>query len=356
MHIPLPAADLGTFLLAVLALGILIVVHEGGHYLMARWSGMRVDRFSIGLGPKIIGFRHGETEFQIGCIPFGGFVQIAGLNPGEEGIAPDDPRSYPNRPAYQRLATIFAGPATNYVFAALVMVVSCLVWGVPEQGTSPLVGGFVKGKPAETSGLVAGDEIVGVDGHVIADVKDVPALISATAGREFKMDIVRDGKPMSYSMKAAPEGTEYRLGIQLDTKDVRVKKGIGETLAFGVGFPIRYSGFILDGFAKIFSGRQKAEFSGPLGILTVMKKQIEHGPRFALEIVAIISVYLGLFNLLPIPALDGSRMAFIGYEMVAKRRISENTEQRIHGYGMMVLLAFMLIVTFGKDIPKLFGH
>src|SRR5690349_7059300 len=111
-----PFTDLATILLAILALGVLIVVHEGGHYLVARWSGMRVDRFSIGLGPKIFGFQRGETEFQISAIPFGGFVQIAGLNPGEENIAPDDPRAYPNRPAYQRFLTIFAGPATNYLF------------------------------------------------------------------------------------------------------------------------------------------------------------------------------------------------------------------------------------------------
>src|SRR5438105_1396543 len=134
LHTSFAGADLATGVLAVLALGLLIIVHEGGHYLMARWSGMRVDRFSIGLGPKLFGFKRGETEFQISLIPFGGFVQIAGLNPGEEGIALDDPRAYPNRPAYQRLLTIFAGPATNYVFAAVVMIISYLAWGVPEPG------------------------------------------------------------------------------------------------------------------------------------------------------------------------------------------------------------------------------
>src|SRR4051812_17275503 len=132
-------ADPLFLVLAILALGLLIVVHEGGHYLVARLSGMRVDRFSIGFGPKLFSFKRGETLFQIAAIPLGGFVQIAGLNPGEEGIEADDPRAYPNRPVYQRLLTIFAGPATNYLFAALVMVVVHLAWGVAESGKIPVV-------------------------------------------------------------------------------------------------------------------------------------------------------------------------------------------------------------------------
>src|SRR6476646_7902685 len=118
-------------LLAILSLGVLIIVHERGHFLIARLSGMRVDRFSIGFGPKLFSFKRGETTYQIAAIPLGGFVQIAGLNPGEEGMTQDDPRAYPNRPVYQRLATIFAGPGTNYVFAALLMVFVYVTFGVP---------------------------------------------------------------------------------------------------------------------------------------------------------------------------------------------------------------------------------
>src|SRR4051812_25425655 len=130
----------GTIALAILALGILIIVHEGGHFLIARASGMRVDRFSIGFGPQLFSFKRGETTYQIAAIPLGGFVQIAGLNPGEEGIESDDPRAYPNRSVWQRLATIFAGPGTNYVFAAAMMVFVYLIWGVPVPGRAPLIG------------------------------------------------------------------------------------------------------------------------------------------------------------------------------------------------------------------------
>ncbi len=347
--------DAVTLVLAILALGVLIIVHEGGHYLVARWSGMRVDRFSIGLGPKLFGFRSGETEFQISMIPFGGFVQIAGLNPGEDGIAPDDPRSYPNRPAWQRLATIFAGPATNYIFAALIMTTSYFVWGVVEAGKAPIVGGVAMGQPAEKAGLQPGDEILSVDGHPITDMKEVSKYINATAGRTFTFDVTRSGKPMTFSMAANAVGSDFRIGVEIAPNEVRVHRGVGTTLWEGVTFPIDYSRFIIHGFGEIFARRQKAEFSGPLGILSVMKSRIQLGAKSAIDIVAIISVYLGFFNLLPIPALDGSRMVFIGYEMVSRRKFSERIEQAIHGYGMLVLLGFILLISVTKDIPRLFG-
>jgi regulator of sigma E protease len=352
----LAGGDLVTGLLAVLALGILIIVHEGGHYLLARWSGMRVDRFSIGLGPKIIGWKRGETEFQISAIPFGGFVQIAGLNPGEEGIAVDDPRAYPNRPTYQRLLTIFAGPATNYVFAAVVMISSFMIWGVPEFGKTPLVGGLVKGKPAASAGLEPGDEIKAVDGHVVNETADVTKLIGATKGQEFAIDVVRNGKPMSFRLKAEQDGNDFRVGIQLEPNEIRVRKGVGEALKQGIMFPVQYTGFIIHGFTEIFAGRQKAQFSGPLGILTVMKNQIKRGATYAFDIAAIISVYLGFFNLLPLPALDGSRIVFLGWEMISRRRVNQRIEQNIHMAGMLVLIGLILIITLGNDIPNLFRH
>jgi len=349
----LAGGDVATALLAVLALGILIIVHEGGHYFLARWSGMRVDRFSIGLGPKLVGWKHGETEFQVSMIPFGGFVQIAGLNPGEEGIAPDDPRAYQNRPAYKRFLTIFAGPATNYIFATIVMTISFLAWGVPELGKQPLVGELVAGKPAAAAGLQPGDEIRKVDGHDVTDSKEVPKLISATQGREFEIAVMRNGAPVTVHLKADQDGKEFRVGIQLTENEIRVHKGAGEAIKQGFAFPIQYTGFIIHGFTEIFAGRQKAQFSGPLGILKVMKNQIKLGARAALDIAAIISVYLGFFNLLPLPALDGARLVFIGWEIISRRRVNQRVEQTIHMAGLLVLISFLLIITVGKDIPDM---
>jgi regulator of sigma E protease len=348
----------GTIALAILALGVLIIVHEGGHFLIARLSGMRVDRFSIGFGPTLLSFKRGETIYQIAAIPLGGFVQIAGLNPGEEGIATDDPRAYPNRPAWQRLATIFAGPGTNYVFAALIMILSCLAWGVPVSGKAPMVGAIHEGKPAAAAGFQLGDEIVSIDGKPVTETGQVSPLINASQGRPVTVQLLRDGQPKSLVVKPAKDHDDYRIGIEVWPKEETVAASVGECVKYGLMFPINYSRFILHGFGEIFAGRQKAEFSGPIGIIKVMQRQISQGAKNALSIIAIISVYLGLFNLLPLPALDGGRLVFLGWELISRRKVNQMIEQRIHMVGMVVLLGFLVYVTIGNDlgVAKLFKH
>jgi regulator of sigma E protease len=339
----------GTLILAILALGVLIIVHEGGHFLIARLSGMRVDRFSIGFGPTLLSFKRGETIYQIAAIPLGGFVQIAGLNPGEEGITADDPRAYPNKPVWQRLATIFAGPGTNYLFAAMIMVTFYLIWGVPVPGKSPIVGDLKPGKPAATAGLEREDEIVAINGVKITDVNQVAPAISASQGNPVKLDVMRLGQPKSITVKPEKDGNDWRIGIELWPKEEFAPAPFGESVKEGLMFPVQYSGFILHGFREIFAGRQKAEFSGPVGIVKVMQRQISQGWKNALQILAIISVYLGLFNLLPLPALDGGRLAFLGWELVSRRKVNQRVEQTVHMVGMVVLLAFLVLVTF-KDV------
>jgi regulator of sigma E protease len=344
--------------LAILALGILIIIHEGGHFLIARLSGMRVDRFSIGFGPKLASFKRGDTTYQIALIPLGGFVQIAGLNPGEENISGDDPRAYPNRPVFQRLATIFAGPGTNYLFAAVLMVFVYLVFGVPVPGKSPLVGGLREGKPAQTAGLQLGDELVSIDGHQLTAIEQVAPLINGSQGRAVHVELLRDGQPKSVEVKPEKDGNDYRIGIEITPKEEYAKASVGTCIIEGLRFPYDYSRFILHGFGEIFAGRQKAEFSGPIGIVKVMKRQIALGLKNTLAIIAIISVYLGLFNLLPLPALDGGRIVFLAWEAVSRRRVNQRIEQSVHMVGMFVLLAFLVYVTFSNDLglSKLFRH
>jgi regulator of sigma E protease len=347
----------GTILLAILALGVLIIVHEGGHFLIARLSGMRVDRFSIGFGPKLWSFTRGETQYQIAAIPLGGFVQIAGLNPGEEGLAADDPRAFPNRPVWQRLATIFAGPGTNYVFAVVMIVIMYLVWGVPAAGKRPEVDGLVKDSPAVAAGLREGDEIVAIAGKPVTDLGEVSTLIDAAKGAPIDIEVSRAGKPITFhGVKAALNGDKYQIGIRIGPSTILEPAPFGTRIKAALEWPIVYSRFILHtlftgGFRQIIR-----EGSGPVGIVQEMRKRFALGLRPALEIVAMLSVYLGLFNLLPLPGLDGGRLVFLGWEAVSRRKVNQRIEQTIHMVGVLMLLALIVVVSVKNDfgLGKLF--
>jgi regulator of sigma E protease len=340
----------GTILLAILALGILIIVHEGGHFLVARLSGMRVDRFSIGFGPKLFSFKRGETVYQIAAIPLGGFVQIAGLNPGEEGMAANDPRAYPNRPVWQRLATIFAGPATNYIFAALMLIGIFLAWGVPGLGKAPVVDEVVEKSPAAAAGFEPEDEIVSVDGKKVDDGNQVLPIVNASGGRAIVVEVVRNRKPMSITVTPAKNGSSgYLMGVKLGGVQTWEQVPNGTRLKEALTYPFRYSVFVLQTLVSGGFGQIWHQGSGPPGIIREIKKRIEHGPKQAFMIIAMISIYLGLFNLLPLPGLDGGRLVFLGWEAVSRRRVNERIEQTVHMVGVLMLLALIIVISFKND-------
>jgi regulator of sigma E protease len=349
----------GTIVLAILALGVLIIVHEGGHFLIARLSGMRVDRFSIGFGPKLFSFKRGETVYQIAAIPLGGFVQIAGLNPGEEGMAADDPRAYPNRPVWQRLATIFAGPATNYVFAALLLLGMFLVWGVPTG--APIIGNVVDKSPAAAAGFHKGDEILKVGGALTREVEEVRPLIDASGGKPLDVDILREGKPLTIHVTPEKDGdnaNKFRIGVVLDSKEVWAQVSTGARVKRAMVWPFAYSSYVL---RMMFTGGVKQiwqEGSGPPGIIKEIKKRIEQGPRPAFLLIAMLSIYLGLFNLLPLPGLDGGRLVFLGWEAISRRRVNQRVEAAVHMVGVLMLLALILVISIKNDfhIGSWFKH
>jgi regulator of sigma E protease len=339
----------GTILLAILALGILIIVHEGGHFLIARLSGMRVDRFSIGFGPKLWSFKRGETIYQIAAIPLGGFVQIAGLNPGEEGMTADDPRAYPNRPVWQRLATIFAGPGTNYLFAAIMLIFMFLAWGVPGAGKAPVVDEVMENTPAAAAGFLPEDEIVAINGTKVKDREEVAPLVTASKGAEITVDILRNHQPLTIKATPAKDGDQYRIGVQLGVNTQWDQVSTGARIKRALTYPFEYSAFVLQTLVSGGVSNIMKHGSGPVGIVKEMRKRIASGPRDALMMIALISIYLGLFNLLPLPGLDGGRLVFLGWEAISRRRVNQRIEQTVHMVGVLMLLTLILVITFKND-------
>lgn len=341
-----------TLLLAIVALGVLIIIHEGGHYLAARYSGMRVDKFSIGFGPAIARFQRGETSFQIGAVPLGGYVQIAGLNPQEDGLDPDDPRAFPNRPLRHRLLTIFAGPGTNYLFAALMMTCVYLGYGLPVPGKTPMVMQTVENAPAAAAGLKPGDEIVSVDGKRMADYTEVSGAIEASHGKPITLVVRHDGAERSLTVTPKEDGGHYRVGIEIGPKAEFVRGSFGASLKAGLVYPYDRTMLVFQQFGQIFAGKQKAEFSGPVGIVSALNGQIKRGAAEGLSMVAFISVALGLFNLLPLPAVDGGRLVFLGWEGITRRRVNPRFENAVHLVGLLALFGLLILFSVG-DVRRL---
>ena len=351
---------------AILAIGLLIVVHEAGHYFVARRCKMRVDRFSIGFGPPILKWKRGETDFTLGPIPFGGFVQIHGMTLAED-VTPDDTRSYPNRPVWQRFLTIFAGPATNYLTAIVLALILFSLAGI-ESGTSWYgVSNVSNGFDAQGK-LQAGDRIVALDGKPLYETlggmkqTQLSTLVNASEGKPLRLTVLRGGKEVDVQVqpkltentaKDAKEKQVYRLGIELLIEEERVMVGPISVVTEALTYPVIKTKQIAVGLYEIVTGQQEGMFMGPVGITDMIKRTFEVGWIRVFELLMLLNVYLGLFNLLPLPALDGGRLVFLGYEMATRRRANPKVEATVHMVGIMALLLLMVLVTY-KDIARLF--
>jgi regulator of sigma E protease len=360
--------EAGSVALAILSLGFLIVVHEAGHYIVARWCKMRVERFSVGFGPGILKRKaKSGTIFQLAPIPFGGFVEIRGMNIAEE-IDPEDVHAYPNRPAWQRFLTILAGPATNYLSAIFLMFALYTCGGM--AGDTFYVGDVMTGYDASGK-LLPGDRIVKIDGAPMFSPgsDDLAAVISKNEGKPLEVTVMRhDFQQITVSIMPKPQTDDagkvllfdktgravesggkphYLLGIRPRADIVDV--GIGYAAKNAITYPVDQTRLILKGLHDIFTGKEEMDAGGPVRIVSEFKNAFGRGMRDGIMLLAALSVYLGLFNLFPLPALDGGRLVFLLYEMVTRRRANPKIETMVHMGGIMVLLVVMILVTL-RDI------
>ncbi len=339
-------------LLVIAAFGALVVIHELGHFAVARLCRMRVERFSVGFGPVILRGQRRETEWAVSAVPFGGYVRIAGMGPTDE-VAEGDRGAYANQPAWRRFAVIAAGPAMNYAFAVLLAIAIVASVGLRQLDTSAAFGGVVAGGPAERAGLRAGDRVLAVDGRPVASWEALVAEIVAHPGRPAALTVARGTAP-PFTLTATPDdaGGRGRLGVEQPVR--LVKAGALDAVAAGVRLTNARAGEILAGLGQMVTGRQRAELRGPVGIAQEMAHSARAGAAPFLNLVWFISIALALFNLLPIPALDGGRLVFLVYEIVTRRRVNGRVEQVVHLAGFVALFGLLIAVTLFGDLARLF--
>ncbi len=351
-------------LLAIVLLGILIAVHEFGHFIAARLTGIPVKEFSIGFGPKLVQWksRKHETLFTLRPVPMGGYCMFYGdTDDDPKGEKRDDPRNYNNAPVWKRILSVLSGPLMNFVLAFVVAVVLMAAYGI--QLTQPYVDSVEAGMPAAKAGLEAGDVFVKI-GDVAAQPGDSYLLSKAIAdskGQPVTIFVERGGQAEMPKTQIALEVTpvkdpatgSFRIGVNISA---------GRPLPPGQIIPaawdscVQASGAILSALGKLVTtGEGFQDTTGPVGVVQIVAQQTqEYGMRVFLNLMVIISINLGLVNLFPIPGLDGSRVVFMLIEAVRRKPISQRVESAIHMGGFVLLFGLMIFFTF-RDVGRLFG-
>ncbi len=376
-------------IIAILGLSVLIVVHELGHYLAARLVGMRAKKFSVGFGPPILRIQGKETLFQIAAIPFGGYVQIAGMGGGGEGDELDQlwgerqpERDYDARPLWQRAAVVAAGPIFNFLFAIVVyafLFQSSDAVAFQWKREATLMARKVSG-PAEEAGLRAFDTIERIDGEAIKTFPQLKRITGASKGAPMTVVVARGPngeRPPARSIETQFEGLillwpappdhwsrltftitpekvdqGYRIGLVPEVARFgSTDFGASLSLATAECYSVTAGIFRLIGrWAK---GEEEAQLASVVKITEIGADTVEMGSEWFLGLLAILSINLGLLNLFPLPALDGGRLAFIAVELVARRPVPRKIETIIHGIGMLFLMGLMVWVVSG-EIADLF--
>lgn len=325
-------------LLAILGLGVLMAVHEGGHFLLARVFKMRVIKYSIGFGPVLWSKkpRGSETTYQIALLPFLAYVQIAGMNPHEE-IDPEDKGSYANASWLGRFLTIVAGPLANYLMAVVAFFFLVLAMGRPDiDGLK--VGTLDPKGSAAAAHVQPNDEVKTVAGKSVKDWTEMRNEIQAHKGKEIDLVVQRGAEAVT--LKVTPAADTGRIGIT--PKELRRPVGVGQAAKEALIEPPKIAAAMVIGLGRVITRKDKAELRGPVGIVNEAAGQIQKGWESGVEFFVILSIYICIFNLIPFPALDGGRLAFLMYEFVARRRPDAKVEARVHMVGLLALLTLSL--------------
>lgn len=348
-------------LIAILGLAVLMVVHEGGHYLAARRFGMRVTKFSIGFGPTLWKHRpkNSPTTFQIAIIPFLAYVQIAGMNPYEDND-PKDPQSYANASLWARIVTISAGPLANYFFASVLIFFAYLLGGNFVADEKSMKVHVQPNGPAALAGIVDGDRILTVNGDAVKDWEMLKKQIGAHPGDKIDIEVERNVKgttpPATEKLHffATPLATDGETkGKILVGPEFHVEPvSVSQAAVLSVKKPPKVVYDLVKGLGRMIAGKEKPELSGPVGIVREVGNAAKDGPHTYLMLLGLLSAYLGGFNLLPFPALDGGRLLFLGFEAASRRKADAKIEAKVHAIGLLMFLTLIAFVTYTEVIPK----
>jgi regulator of sigma E protease len=353
---------MGSIVIAIIILGLLIFVHELGHFTVAKWAGVVVTRFSLGFGPRVLTRTRGETEYALSAIPLGGYVKMLGEDPDEEVAGFDEARSFAAQSLAKRAAIVVAGPAMNLVTAFVAFSIALAIFGVSVPTETPEIGGVMAEMPAAEAGLQAGDTVLAIDDTPISTWQELAETVRGSEGATLRLQVRRaDGSetPLVITpqerVERSPFGEEvgkaYLIGIEPGRRNEAVS--LPNAIVQGAYQTYFWTKMTLLSIVKIFQGVVSArDLGGPILIVQAAGQQAELGFEYLLRFLGLISVNLGVLNLLPIPVLDGGHLLFFSFEAVRGRPLEIRHREIAQQVGMFLLLALMVFV-FYNDITRI---
>jgi len=328
-----------TAVAAIFVFLLVILLHELGHFSIAKLVGIKVNEFSIGMGPKLFQTRKGETQYSLRLLPIGGYVRME----GEEEDS-NDPRAFNNASTLARIAVVAAGAIMNFILAFVVFSIVSFNLGEPTT----TIGEILPDSPAQHGGLMEGDRIIAINQTETKSWDELSNAIANSDGNELDIRIIRDGKEENLYIK--PSFQEGRLMIGIVPK---YEKSLLAGIRGGFESTITFIGLMFDFVKMLFTGQVTIEhLSGPVGVINEIGQAAKMGFLNLLLLLGFISVNLGFFNLLPIPALDGSRLVFLFIELIRGKPVNPEKENFVHFVGLIFLLGLMLVVTY-KDLLRI---
>ncbi|HZK42795.1 MAG TPA: RIP metalloprotease RseP [Syntrophomonadaceae bacterium] len=340
-----------SILITLLIIAVLVLVHEWGHFIVARRVGIPIHEFALGFGYKLFSIKRNGVEYSLRLIPLGGFVRMA----GEELDDLNESQGYSSRTPLEKIRVAFAGPFMNFVLAILIFIYIFAFIGIPHSSNEAVLGKVMEDKPAYAAGLRENDEILEVEGAKVTNWHEFTEQIGQIeAGQNLEMIISRDGQQQTIIVAPEYNSTTGQTAIGVLNKIKYERQGIITSIKLGLEQTYELTVLLLGGLWTLVSGGAGVnDLAGPVGITKLVGEAADIGFVFLLNFAAFLSINLGILNLLPIPALDGSKIMFATIEAVRRKPIEPEKEGLFNWIGFMFLLLLIVVVTY-NDILRLF--
>jgi len=327
---------------------MLVLVHEVGHFITAKLTGMRVEEFAIGFGPKIVGGQYGETMYSLRAVPLGGYNRIAGMDPSDE----QDERSYNAKPVWKRMLVILAGSFMNFLLPIVLFFVVFTTAGVSVPSQEPVLGKIIENKPAYQAGLQTGDRVLSINEQAVDSWHSFVAAIQDNEGRVLEIRYERGGKQATARLIPEYDDASKRAMIGVMAAIDTSYPSALESVRMAVSQTLYLIYATVDGFVRMVAGTVEADLAGPIGVAQMAGQVAQMGFVPLLQFAAYLSINLGVINLFPLPALDGGHFMLLVLEAVRRKPLSAKSMYYAQMVGVALLVCLMLIATY-KDFIRL---